>query len=80
MGIVSIILLSIFLSSSAEARHGDYSLDHHYSVRGCRNCDKLGVTLRSTLSSTPSNAYFPPRRRQAPIWPTLPAKRIPYVR
>jgi hypothetical protein len=76
---IGVILLSIFLSSAAEARHGNYSLDYNTAVWGCRHCNQLGLTPRALREGSSRNAFLPLRIYKAPIWPALPAPKLRFL-
>ena len=79
MSYVSAVLISLFLSSVAEARHGATDYRYRGTVWQCNNCHVAGLSLRPYL---PTGAYMLYNRKgyKPPIWPPLPTKGVPYLR
>lgn len=73
-----LLLFMIFLSSRAEATHGDYYIVGSYGFNGPRNVVLGGSTPRRTVPRPTLNPFRPPLVHQDFIWPPFPAKSIPY--
>lgn len=72
------LILLVFLSSSAEASHGDYSIVGTYGFNGPTNPVLGGSIPRRTVPRPTLNPFRPTLVHQDFIWPPFPAKSIPY--
>lgn len=75
-----LILTSFFLSSGAEARHGDYYITGSYGLNGPRNFVLGGGAPRARHRYPASNPFVPLQVPQDFIWPPFPAPSLRYRR
>jgi len=78
MSYVSAVLISVFLSSIAEAHRGNYSLVHTDHLFNCRNCSTYGSSTKMVPVSVfvrGGKAILYPTL----IWPSLPVEKLPYL-
>ena len=80
MSYISAILISIFLSSAAEARRHDYSVVLNTTGYGSLNPLLAAGIPRPRAARSPLNSYHPAVPYPTLIWPSLPGEKRPYWR